>query len=161
MYVTSLFRVLPQSVSMEAIKEVETLPRAAPANVSRVTTEEHYEIQTQQRFSQQVRHISPYGCHGGIARAHFFGRILQSSDPPVPVNTSVLLFNFKERLITIVYTIWGFSCVSAEDSEVKNAERITFLSTVLYHVCGHGGKGHMKVGFRNDKLMIRYPGQGD
>ncbi|TNM94217.1 hypothetical protein fugu_002393, partial [Takifugu bimaculatus] len=54
MYVTSLFRVLPQSVSMEAIKEVETLPRAAPANVSRVTTEEHYEIQTQQRFSQQI-----------------------------------------------------------------------------------------------------------
>ncbi|CAG04995.1 unnamed protein product, partial [Tetraodon nigroviridis] len=54
MYVTSLFRVLPQSVSMEAIEEVETLPRAAPASVSRVTTEEHYEIQTQQRFSQQI-----------------------------------------------------------------------------------------------------------
>lgn len=57
MYVTSLFRVLPQSVSMEAIKEVETLPRAtaaAAASVTRVTTEEHYEIQTQQRFSQQV-----------------------------------------------------------------------------------------------------------
>lgn len=55
MYVTSLFRVLPQSVSMEAIQEVETLPRATPASVSRVTTEERYEIQTQQRFSQQVR----------------------------------------------------------------------------------------------------------
>lgn len=61
MYVTSLFRVLPQSVSMEAIKEVETLPRAtpAPASVSRVTTEEHYEIQSQQRFSQQVRDTIP------------------------------------------------------------------------------------------------------
>lgn len=59
MYVTSLFQVLPQSISMEAIKEVETLPRATPGNVSRVTTEEHYEIQTQQRFSQQVRHSGP------------------------------------------------------------------------------------------------------
>lgn len=56
MYVTSLFQVLPQSISMEAIKEVETLPRAAAASIARVTTEEHYEIQTQQRFSQQVRH---------------------------------------------------------------------------------------------------------
>uniref|UniRef100_A0A3B5BBY7 Dystrophin n=1 Tax=Stegastes partitus TaxID=144197 RepID=A0A3B5BBY7_9TELE len=54
MYVTSLFQVLPQSVSMEAIQEVETLPRANPAGVSRVTTEEHYQIQTQQRFSQQI-----------------------------------------------------------------------------------------------------------
>lgn len=59
MYVTSLFQVLPQSVSMEAIKEVETLPWAAAAgSVTRVTTEEHYEIQTQQRFSQQVRHTN-------------------------------------------------------------------------------------------------------
>lgn len=61
MYVTSLFKVLPQSVSMEAIKEVETLPRAAAAAttaaVARVTTEEHYQIQTQQRFSQQF--LSP------------------------------------------------------------------------------------------------------
>ncbi|XP_070787037.1 dystrophin-like [Enoplosus armatus] len=54
MYVTSLFQVLPQSVSMEAIQEVETLPRAAAAGVARVTTEEHYQIQTQQRFSQQI-----------------------------------------------------------------------------------------------------------
>ncbi|XP_035983754.1 dystrophin isoform X17 [Fundulus heteroclitus] len=52
MYVTSLFRVLPQSVSMEAIQEVEALPSAAMA--ARVTTEEHYQIQTQQRFSQQI-----------------------------------------------------------------------------------------------------------
>ncbi|KAM3585392.1 uncharacterized protein V6R79_016686 [Siganus canaliculatus] len=57
MYVTSLFQVLPQSISMEAIKEVETLPRAASANIARVTTEEHYQIQTQQRFSQQF--LSP------------------------------------------------------------------------------------------------------
>jgi len=57
MYVTSLFQVLPQSVSMEAIQEVETLPRGlTPASVALVTTEEHYQIQTQQRFSQQVRH---------------------------------------------------------------------------------------------------------
>ncbi|XP_049425588.1 dystrophin isoform X1 [Epinephelus fuscoguttatus] len=54
MYVTSLFQVLPQSVSMEAIHEVETLPRATTASISRVTTEEHYQIQTQQRFSQQI-----------------------------------------------------------------------------------------------------------
>uniref|UniRef100_A0A8D3EGG4 Dystrophin n=1 Tax=Scophthalmus maximus TaxID=52904 RepID=A0A8D3EGG4_SCOMX len=57
MYVTSLFQVLPQSVSMEAIKEVETLPRgaaAAAAANARKTTEEHYQIQTQQRFSQQI-----------------------------------------------------------------------------------------------------------
>ncbi|XP_051284309.1 dystrophin isoform X4 [Dicentrarchus labrax] len=54
MYVTSLFQVLPQSISMEAIKEVETLPRAASSGIARVTTEEHYQIQTQQRFSQQI-----------------------------------------------------------------------------------------------------------
>ncbi|XP_076736198.1 dystrophin isoform X5 [Maylandia zebra] len=54
MYVTSLFRVLPQSVSMEAIQEVETLPQAATANITRVTTEEHYQIQTKQRFSEQL-----------------------------------------------------------------------------------------------------------
>uniref|UniRef100_A0A3P9PHK4 Dystrophin-like n=1 Tax=Poecilia reticulata TaxID=8081 RepID=A0A3P9PHK4_POERE len=54
MYVTSLFRVLPQSISMEAIQEVESLPSATTAGVSRVTTEEHYQIQTQQRFSQQI-----------------------------------------------------------------------------------------------------------
>uniref|UniRef100_A0A3B3V808 Calponin-homology (CH) domain-containing protein n=1 Tax=Poecilia latipinna TaxID=48699 RepID=A0A3B3V808_9TELE len=54
MYVTSLFRVLPQSISLEAIQEVELLPSATTAGVSRVTTEEHYQIQTQQRFSQQI-----------------------------------------------------------------------------------------------------------
>ena len=54
MYVTSLFQVLPQSVSLEAIQEVETLRPAATANTTHVTTEEHYQIQTQQRFSQQV-----------------------------------------------------------------------------------------------------------
>ncbi|XP_029380106.1 dystrophin isoform X8 [Echeneis naucrates] len=53
MYVTSLFQVLPQSVSMEAIEEVELLPRGTPATISQVTTEEHYQIQTKQRFSQQ------------------------------------------------------------------------------------------------------------
>ncbi|XP_039997801.1 dystrophin [Xiphias gladius] len=54
MYVTSLFQVLPQSISMEAIQEVETLPRASSASITRMKTEEHYQIQTQQRFSQQI-----------------------------------------------------------------------------------------------------------
>ncbi|XP_042261254.1 dystrophin isoform X2 [Thunnus maccoyii] len=54
MYITSLFQVLPQSVSMEAIQEVEMLPRAAASSITRVTTEEHYQIQTQQRYSQQI-----------------------------------------------------------------------------------------------------------
>ncbi|XP_061160332.1 dystrophin isoform X6 [Syngnathus typhle] len=54
MYVTSLFQVLPQSVTMEAIQEVETLPRpASSASSSHVVTGDHYQIQTQQRFSQQ------------------------------------------------------------------------------------------------------------
>lgn len=48
MYVTSLFKVLPHGVSLEAIQEVETLPRAA------VTKEEHVLYQTQQRYSQQI-----------------------------------------------------------------------------------------------------------
>ncbi|XP_036418349.1 dystrophin isoform X3 [Colossoma macropomum] len=48
MYVTSLFQVLPHGVSMEAIKEVETLPRTI------VTKEEHLHFQTQQRYSQQI-----------------------------------------------------------------------------------------------------------
>ncbi|KAK7166628.1 hypothetical protein R3I93_006395 [Phoxinus phoxinus] len=48
MYVTSLFQVLPHGVSMEAIQEVETLPRAT------VTKEEHFLFQTQQRYSQQI-----------------------------------------------------------------------------------------------------------
>ncbi|XP_013881860.1 dystrophin [Austrofundulus limnaeus] len=52
MYVTSLFQVFPQSISMEAIQEVESLPPVS--GVARVTTEEHYQIQTQQRFSQQI-----------------------------------------------------------------------------------------------------------
>nr|XP_057908480.1 dystrophin isoform X8 [Doryrhamphus excisus] len=55
LYVTSLFQVLPQSITMEAIQEVETLPRAgSAAGAPRVLTEEHYQIQTQQRFSQQI-----------------------------------------------------------------------------------------------------------
>uniref|UniRef100_A0A3P9MEB2 Calponin-homology (CH) domain-containing protein n=1 Tax=Oryzias latipes TaxID=8090 RepID=A0A3P9MEB2_ORYLA len=53
MYVTSLFRVFPQSVSMEAIQEVEKLS-AAFTGAGRAEAEEHYQIQTQQRFSQQI-----------------------------------------------------------------------------------------------------------
>ncbi|XP_030331577.1 dystrophin isoform X10 [Strigops habroptila] len=48
MYVTSLFQVLPQQVTMEAIREVEMLPRH-----SRVTTEEHIQVHHQQLFSQE------------------------------------------------------------------------------------------------------------
>ncbi|KAF6730406.1 Dystrophin [Oryzias melastigma] len=53
MYVTSLFRVFPQSVSMEAIQEVEKLSPAS-TGAGRVEMEEHYQVQTQQRFSQQI-----------------------------------------------------------------------------------------------------------
>uniref|UniRef100_A0A8V0XEG7 Dystrophin n=1 Tax=Gallus gallus TaxID=9031 RepID=A0A8V0XEG7_CHICK len=49
MYVTSLFQVLPQQVTMEAIREVEMLPRH-----SRVTTEEHIQVHHQQHFSQEI-----------------------------------------------------------------------------------------------------------
>ncbi|MGH0119574.1 UNVERIFIED_CONTAM: hypothetical protein FKN15_032399 [Acipenser sinensis] len=49
MYVTSLFQVLPQQVTIEAIREVETLPRN-----TKVTQEEHFQIQHQQRYSQQI-----------------------------------------------------------------------------------------------------------
>ncbi|MGH0119294.1 UNVERIFIED_CONTAM: hypothetical protein FKN15_025765, partial [Acipenser sinensis] len=49
MYVTSLFQVLPQQVTIEAIREVETLPRH-----TKVTQEEHFQIQHQQRYSQQI-----------------------------------------------------------------------------------------------------------
>ncbi|XP_076211887.1 dystrophin isoform X10 [Aptenodytes patagonicus] len=48
MYVTSLFQVLPQQVTMEAIREVEMLPRH-----SRVTREEHIQVHHQQRFTQE------------------------------------------------------------------------------------------------------------
>lgn len=48
MYVTSLFQVLPQQVTLEAIQEVETLPRQ-----SKHIREEHVQLH-QQRFSQQV-----------------------------------------------------------------------------------------------------------
>ncbi|XP_035250610.1 dystrophin isoform X19 [Anguilla anguilla] len=73
MYVTSLFQVLPQGVSMEAIQEVETLPDARAAaqeaepgavtesareaeivRVTGTTREEHVQIQKQQRYSQQI-----------------------------------------------------------------------------------------------------------
>ncbi|XP_032631734.2 dystrophin-like isoform X1 [Chelonoidis abingdonii] len=49
MYVTSLFQVLPQQITIEAIQEVETLPRQ-----SKVTREEHIQLRHQQRFSEQI-----------------------------------------------------------------------------------------------------------
>ncbi|XP_066879802.1 dystrophin isoform X15 [Kogia breviceps] len=48
MYVTSLFQVLPQQVSIEAIQEVEMLPRP-----SKVTREEHFQVHHQMHYSQQ------------------------------------------------------------------------------------------------------------
>ncbi|XP_035390530.1 dystrophin isoform X1 [Electrophorus electricus] len=48
MYITSLFQVLPHGVSMEAIQEVETLPRALAAK------DETVHLRTQQRFSHQI-----------------------------------------------------------------------------------------------------------
>ncbi|XP_074761572.1 dystrophin isoform X6 [Athene noctua] len=48
MYVTSLFQVLPQQVTMEAIREVEMLPRQ-----SRVTREGHIQVHHQQLFTQE------------------------------------------------------------------------------------------------------------
>ncbi|KFQ12665.1 Dystrophin, partial [Leptosomus discolor] len=56
MYVTSLFQVLPQQVTMEAIREVEMLPRH-----SRVTREEHIQVHHQQRFSQEITVNVPQG----------------------------------------------------------------------------------------------------
>lgn len=51
MYITSLFQVLPQHVSIEAIQEVEMLPR--PAKVT--TREEHFQLHHQMHYSQEVR----------------------------------------------------------------------------------------------------------
>ncbi|XP_069746216.1 dystrophin isoform X6 [Narcine bancroftii] len=49
MYITSLFQVLPQQVTIEAIQEVETLPRQP-----KVTQEEQGELLPKHHFSQQV-----------------------------------------------------------------------------------------------------------
>ncbi|XP_006881922.1 PREDICTED: dystrophin-like [Elephantulus edwardii] len=49
MYVTSLFQVLPQQVSIEAIQEVEMLPKP-----SKVTQEEHFQLHHQMHYSQQI-----------------------------------------------------------------------------------------------------------
>uniref|UniRef100_A0A8C2CPE0 Dystrophin n=1 Tax=Cyprinus carpio TaxID=7962 RepID=A0A8C2CPE0_CYPCA len=54
MYVTSLFQVLPHGVSMEAIQEVETLPRAT------VTKEEHVLFQTQHPLPQGLNELESY-----------------------------------------------------------------------------------------------------
>ncbi|XP_075813326.1 dystrophin isoform X1 [Microtus pennsylvanicus] len=50
MYITSLFQVLPQHVSIEAIQEVEMLPR--PAKVT--TREEHFQLHHQMHYSQEI-----------------------------------------------------------------------------------------------------------
>ncbi|XP_054045187.1 dystrophin isoform X10 [Rissa tridactyla] len=56
MYVTSLFQVLPQQVTMEAIREVEMLPRH-----SRVTREEHIQVHHQHHYSQEIMVTVPQG----------------------------------------------------------------------------------------------------
>ncbi|XP_014809539.1 PREDICTED: dystrophin isoform X4 [Calidris pugnax] len=56
MYVTSLFQVLPQQVTMEAIREVEMLPRH-----SRVTREEHIQVHREHHFSQEITVTVPQG----------------------------------------------------------------------------------------------------
>ncbi|XP_077783520.1 dystrophin isoform X7 [Podarcis muralis] len=66
MYVTSLFQVLPQQVTLEAIQEVETLPRQ-----SKHIREEHVQLH-QQRFSQQIK-VS-------VAQGH----VRTPSPPPKP-----------------------------------------------------------------------------
>lgn len=48
MYVTSLFQVLPQKVSIESLRELDTLPRQI------VTPEEHIRHYDQRHFSEQV-----------------------------------------------------------------------------------------------------------
>uniref|UniRef100_A0A8C5J8T1 Dystrophin n=1 Tax=Junco hyemalis TaxID=40217 RepID=A0A8C5J8T1_JUNHY len=55
MYVTSLFQALPQQVTMEAIREVEMLPRH-----TRITREEHVEVH-EQHFSQEITVSVPQG----------------------------------------------------------------------------------------------------
>ncbi|XP_058515061.1 dystrophin isoform X1 [Ochotona princeps] len=49
MYITSLFQVLPQQISIEAIQEVEMLPRP-----SKVTREEHFQLHHEMHYSQQI-----------------------------------------------------------------------------------------------------------
>ncbi|XP_034970275.2 dystrophin isoform X8 [Zootoca vivipara] len=66
MYVTSLFQVLPQQVTLEAIQEVETLPRQ-----SKHIREEHVQLH-RQRFSQQIK-VS-------VAQGH----VRTPSPPPKP-----------------------------------------------------------------------------
>ncbi|XP_011947486.1 PREDICTED: dystrophin-like [Cercocebus atys] len=53
MYITSLFQVLPQQVSIEAIQEVEMLPRPP-----KVTKEEHFQLHHQMHYSQQCKMTS-------------------------------------------------------------------------------------------------------
>ncbi|XP_061483366.1 dystrophin isoform X4 [Rhineura floridana] len=65
MYVTSLFQVLPQQVTLEAIQEVETLPRQSKH------IREHVQLH-QQRFSQQIK-VS-------VAQGH----VRTPSPPPKP-----------------------------------------------------------------------------
>ncbi|KAJ6667635.1 hypothetical protein lerEdw1_016756 [Lerista edwardsae] len=66
MYVTMLFQALPQQVTLEAIQEVETLPRQL-----KHTREEHVQLHPQ-RFSQQIK-VS-------VAQGH----VHSPSPPPKP-----------------------------------------------------------------------------
>ncbi|XP_077338684.1 dystrophin isoform X2 [Lithobates pipiens] len=66
MYVTSLFQVLPQKVSIESLRELDTLPRQI------VTPEEHIRHYDQRHFSQQIT--------VNVAQ----GRVHTPSPPPKP-----------------------------------------------------------------------------
>ncbi|XP_038658196.1 dystrophin isoform X8 [Scyliorhinus canicula] len=64
MYITSLFQVLPQQVTIEAIQEVETLPRQP-----KVTQEEQKEMLQKQHFSQQLSETSVEKPAGSLLMA--------------------------------------------------------------------------------------------
>lgn len=75
--------------------------------------------------------------------------------PSCPCEHCVVLSKFKERLITVVYTNWG-SLLSEVDSEVKNWKENNH--PVNWFTCTTSAVVE-KVGFRKDKLMMRYPGR--
>ncbi|XP_051871046.1 dystrophin isoform X2 [Pristis pectinata] len=131
MYITSLFQVLPQQVTIEAIQEVETLPRQP-----KVTQEEQKEMLQKQHFSQQVtvcvtqghvRTPSPSKRYKSYAYTHAAyvmspdqkmdlpKKLMESSvEKPVgssPVETEVDLDSYQTALEVVLTWL-----LSAEDS---------------------------------------------
>ncbi|XP_033616290.1 dystrophin isoform X2 [Fukomys damarensis] len=74
MYITSLFQVLPQQVSIEAIQEVEMLPRP-----SKVTREEHFQLHHQMHYSQQITVSLAQGYERTMSQG--YERTMSSSSP--------------------------------------------------------------------------------